>query len=132
MSARDMSKYENMQSQGKWESKRTEEVFSLLVTSDKGLGEQEVSERLRVFGENKLPDAKKKSNLVVFLSQFNNALIYVLLFSSIITAFMQHWLDTGVILGVVVINSIIGYIQEGKAEKRWRVSATCCRRTPLL
>ncbi len=112
-----MNKYQKMNSQEKWEAKKTEEVFSVLETSDKGLDAQEATLRLNEFGENKLPEPPKKSNLVLFLSQFNNALIYVLLVSSVITAFMQHWLDTGVILGVVIINSIIGYIQEGKAEK---------------
>jgi len=54
---------------------------------------------------------------MMFLAQFNNALIYVLIVAAVITALMDHWVDTWVILGVVIINSIIGYIQEGKAEK---------------
>ena len=52
-----------------------------------------------------------------FLLQFHNILIYVLLGSAVITAVLDHWIDTGVILAVVVANAVIGFIQEGKAEK---------------
>ncbi|MDY6948562.1 MAG: cation-transporting P-type ATPase, partial [Pseudomonadota bacterium] len=59
----------------------------------------------------------KRSVLVRLLLQFHNILIYVLLGSAIITAAMGHWVDTLVILAVVIANAIIGFIQEGKAEK---------------
>jgi hypothetical protein len=49
--------------------------------------------------------------------QFHNVLIYVLMVAAVITALMDHWIDTWVILAVVVINALIGFIQEGKAEK---------------
>ncbi len=52
-----------------------------------------------------------------FLLQFHNILIYVLLGSAIITAILDHWIDTLVILVVVLTNAIIGFIQEGKAEE---------------
>jgi magnesium-transporting ATPase (P-type) len=55
--------------------------------------------------------------LVRFLSQFNNLLIYVLLGSAVVTALLQHWVDTGVILAVVLINAVFGFVQEGRAEK---------------
>lgn len=100
-----------------WESLEVPEVRDSLGVPEAGLSPEEAVRRLEHFGENKLPEAKKKSRLMMFLAQFNNALIYVLLVASVVTAFMEHWVDTGVILGVVVINSIIGYFQEGKAEK---------------
>ena len=55
--------------------------------------------------------------LARFLSQFNNLLIYVLLGSAVVTALLQHWVDTGVILAVVLINAVFGFVQEGRAEK---------------
>src|SRR5690606_32802645 len=68
-------------------------------------------------GPNRLPTAVKRSVFLRFLSHFHNILIYVLIGSAVITAFLDHWVDTGVILAVVIVNAIIGYIQEGKAEK---------------
>ena len=55
--------------------------------------------------------------LARFALQFHNVLIYVLIGSAGITAGLGHWVDTGVILGVVLINAVIGFVQEGKAEK---------------
>ncbi|MDO6749107.1 P-type ATPase, partial [Gilvimarinus sp. 1_MG-2023] len=52
-----------------------------------------------------------------FLQHFHNVLIYVLIASAVITALLGHWVDTGVILAVVVVNAIIEFIQEGKAEQ---------------
>lgn len=101
----------------KWESIPVPEVQAALGVPEEGLSPEEAAARLAHFGENKLPEGKKKSKLVKFLLQFNNVLIYVLIGSAAVTALMEHWVDTGVILGVVVINAIIGYIQEGKAEK---------------
>lgn len=100
-----------------WEATEVAKLFTLLQTSEEGLGSKEAAARLSEFGSNKLPDDKRESALVKFLKQFNNALIYVLLAAALLTAVLGHWIDTGVILAVVVINSFIGYIQESKAEK---------------
>ena len=108
---------EQIQLDKNWESLELPEVRENLDVPEEGLSTEEAARRLIHFGENKLPEAKKKSRLMMFLAQFNNALIYVLIVAAVITALMDHWVDTWVILGVVVINSIIGYIQEGKAEK---------------
>jgi len=101
----------------KWESMTYEEVLKYLESSESGLTKEEALKRLEVFGENKLPEGKKESKIVKFLKQFNNALIYILIGAALLTAVLGHWLDTWVILGVVIINSIIGYIQEEKAKK---------------
>lgn len=88
------------------------------INSDRhGLDDQESILRLEKYGQNCLRPPKKKSPLKRFLSQFNNALIYALLVSACITLFLKHYTDSSVIILVVVINAIIGYIQEGKAEK---------------
>ncbi|MBC7281833.1 cation-transporting P-type ATPase [Hoeflea sp.] len=82
-----------------------------------GLSQYEVAARLEIHGPNRLPQPPKRSVILRFLSHFHNILIYVLIGSSIITVFMQHYVDTAVILAVVIANAIIGFIQEGKAEK---------------
>ncbi|NUJ81181.1 HAD-IC family P-type ATPase [Methylocystis sp. FS] len=82
-----------------------------------GLSEAEAQRRLAVHGPNRLPAGRRRSALMRFALQFHNVLIYVLLAASFVTALMQHWIDTAVIVAVVVINAIIGFIQEGKAEE---------------
>lgn len=105
-------------SNGKWHSIPAEDVIEKFKTSpDKGLSKDEVKERLEKFGNNEIPKGKKRSAWMRLLMQFHNVLIYVLIAAAIITALMDHWVDTWVILAVVVINALIGFIQEGKAEK---------------
>jgi calcium-translocating P-type ATPase len=99
-----------------WHALDAEQVLEQLGASDAGLSSDEASVRLQQHGPNRLPVAKRRSALLRFLLQFHNILIYVLLGSSFITALLGHLLDTMVILGVVIANAIIGYIQEGKAE----------------
>jgi P-type Ca2+ transporter type 2C len=102
----------------KWHSLDAESVLDQLETSpEDGLGEDEVKKRLEEYGENKLPDKKKQSALVRFLLHFHNVLIYVLIAAAGVTALMEHWIDTVVILAVVIVNAVVGYLQEGKAEK---------------
>ncbi|MCW9013151.1 MAG: cation-transporting P-type ATPase [Gammaproteobacteria bacterium] len=100
-----------------WHSDDTETVFQKIASSVDGLSQQDAAKRLKEHGLNHLRPAKKQGPLARFLSQFHNVLIYVLLASGVITALLGHWVDSSVILGVVVLNAIIGYIQEGKAEK---------------
>ena len=99
-----------------WHSEDTETVFSLLETSRNGLSEEEANERLSRYGENRLPEPVRRSLLVRFLYQFNNVLIYVLIAAGLITAALGHWVDATVIMGVVFVNAVIGFVQEGKAE----------------
>lgn len=82
-----------------------------------GLSTEEAELRLQQYGLNRLPEGKRRSLLARAVAQINNLLIYVLLGAAMITAVMQHWIDTGVILAVVVIQTVIGLIQEGKAEQ---------------
>jgi magnesium-transporting ATPase (P-type) len=100
-----------------WHAMDASEVFGKVGSRPDGLTETEARERLERHGPNRLPRGKPKSPLVRFLSQFNNLLIYVLLASAGITALMAHWVDAGVIFGVVLINAVIAFVQEGKAEK---------------
>ncbi|MEZ5701182.1 MAG: HAD-IC family P-type ATPase [Burkholderiaceae bacterium] len=78
-----------------------------------GLAERRLAER----GPNELPSARRPGAMRRFLGQFNNLLIYVLLVSAATTWWLGDVLDTVVILGVVLINAVIGFVQEGKAER---------------
>jgi magnesium-transporting ATPase (P-type) len=91
--------------------------LQILDTDLTGLSGHEAQRRILEVGPNRLPQAKKRSSILRFLSQFHNVLIYVLLASAAITATLGHWVDTSVILAVVVVNAMIGFLQEGKAEK---------------
>ncbi|MDO5662414.1 MAG: HAD-IC family P-type ATPase [Brachybacterium sp.] len=95
-----------------------EEVLEKLeVDPREGLSGRDAEQRLEEHGENKLPEGKKDSPIVRYFRHFHDVLIYVLLAAAALTAVMQHWVDTIVILLVVVINATIGFVQEGKAEK---------------
>lgn len=100
-----------------WHGISAEKVFELLSVARSGLSDNEAGERMEKYGPNRLTPPKKQSPFLRFLQQFNNILIYVLLVAGAITAFLDHWLDAWVIFGVVVLNALIGFIQEGKAEK---------------
>lgn len=100
-----------------WHSLTADRVLVQVQTSVSGLSHHEAQARLASHGANRLPEAAKRSSLIRFLLQFHNILIYVLLGCAVVTAALGHWIDTGVILAVVIANAIIGFIQEGKAEK---------------
>lgn len=82
-----------------------------------GLKQDTYQKQLKTYGKNELPAEEKQSAVVRFLLQFHNILIYVLIVAAVITALLGHWIDTIVILAVVLINAIVGFIQEGKAEQ---------------
>ncbi|WP_062135355.1 cation-translocating P-type ATPase [Demequina aestuarii] len=81
-----------------------------------GLDAHEVRRRLGEHGPNVLPEARRRGPLSRALAQLNNPLILVLIVAGMITTLVQHHLDSAVIVGVVVINAVIGFVQEGKAE----------------
>jgi len=108
-----------------WHADEAEEALLKLASSAEGLAQKDVQNRLQEYGPNRLSPAKKKSALARFLTQFHNLLIYVLLGAGAITALLGHWVDSGVIVGVVVINAIISFIQEGKAKKALDAIRTC-------
>jgi calcium-translocating P-type ATPase len=87
-----------------------------LATTPDGLPATEAARRLVEHGPNRLPELRSRGPMVRFFLQFHNVLIYVLIGAAVVTGALQHWVDTGVILAVVLANAIIGFIQEGKAE----------------
>src|SRR5262245_49961550 len=101
-----------------WHALTTDEVQKRLGTSSEtGLDAAEAASRLQQYGPNRLPEGKKRGPLLRFLSQLNNILIYVLLGAGFVKLMLGLWVDSAIILGVVLINSLLGFIQEGKAEK---------------
>lgn len=99
-----------------WHAMDNAQVFSVLDTGPDGLAKDKADLLLDEYGYNRLPEASTRGPLVRFLYQFHNVLIYVLLAACGVTAMLGHWVDAGVILGVVVVNAVIGFVQEGKAE----------------
>ncbi|MGJ8644513.1 MAG: cation-transporting P-type ATPase [Luteolibacter sp.] len=82
-----------------------------------GLAEDEIEARLRSHGANRMTGRKRVPEWIRFLHQFHQALIYILLVATAITAALGEWVDAGVIFAVVIVNAVIGYLQEAKAEK---------------
>ena len=94
-----------------------EEVLKNQQSQPSGLTHNEASARLARDGLNALPEKAGKPAWLRFLAHFHDVLIYVLIAAAALTAVMGHWVDTAVILGVAVINALIGHIQENNAEK---------------
>ncbi|MGK7950701.1 MAG: cation-translocating P-type ATPase [Xenococcaceae cyanobacterium] len=107
-----------------WHQLTVQEVFQTLESDrNRGLPGNEIEERQERFGANQLTPQKEKSPWVRFLEQFNQPLLYILLIAATISLLLQHWLDAGVIFAVVLINAIVGYIQESRAEKAMKALA---------
>src|SRR5262252_5458852 len=101
-----------------WHAMAVAEVVERLATDpEKGLSQSEASRRLQKYGPNRLPEGKKRGPFTRFLSQFNNILVYVLLGAGFIKLMLNLWVDASIIFGVVILNALLGFIQEGKAEK---------------
>ncbi len=101
-----------------WYSLPTPEVLEILESDpEKGLDRFEIQHRLKRFGHNRITPRRGTSPLIRFLLQFKNPLIIVLLISSAITILIKDPVDALIILAVVLINAVIGFIQESKAEK---------------
>jgi Ca2+-transporting ATPase len=100
-----------------WHAMQAQDVLGHFKSGPEGLSEEEALRQLGEYGANLIPAPKRRSALMRLAAQFHNVLIYVLLVAGVVTALLEHLVDAGVIIGVVVINGLIGFIQEGKAEK---------------
>ncbi|GBD97598.1 MAG TPA: HAD family hydrolase [Nitrospirae bacterium] len=103
-----------------WYQVDLKETFRKLTTPEQGLSDGEIERRLKEYGPNRLDTEKKISKLTMLLHQFRSPLIYILLIAAVVTVFLREYIDTGVIMAVVILNAIIGYIQEFKAEESIR------------
>ena len=100
-----------------WQSEEVSEVFSRLESSEQGLSSKQAAERLTQHGPNALQRTSGDSPLKILWRQINNALIWVLLGSSAVAVALGKITDGLVVLAVVVLNSIIGFIQEYRASR---------------
>jgi magnesium-transporting ATPase (P-type) len=100
-----------------WHAKPADEALRTLRSTPQGLDAVEAARRLAEHGPNRLPEVAPPGVLKRLLRQFDNLLLYVLMAAALVTALMGHWIDSGVIAAVVVLNALIGFVQEGKAEK---------------
>jgi P-type Ca2+ transporter type 2C len=99
-----------------WHAHSQESVLKGLKSSEKGLTEAEVQKRFAKYGKNVLRKFKTKSKFMIFLGQFNSLLVYILILAAVISGIIGHFIDAGVIGAIVILNAIIGFIQEYKAE----------------
>lgn len=101
-----------------WYPTTSDEVIQKWETNcDSGLATNEVAKRIEKYGANRLPTPGKRGPLMRFLMQINSLLIYVLIAAGVGKVFLGEFLDACVIFSVVVINALLGFLQEGKAEK---------------
>ena len=98
-------------------SETAERVLKILSSTIEGLSHKEAKNRLQDFGPNELREKKAKHPVLIFLKQFHSILIYILIAAAAISFFIGHAVDVYVILAVILINAVIGFIQENKAEK---------------
>ncbi len=94
------------------------EIEEYLGTSiSSGLSEQEATRRLTVYGYNRLAKKKKRHPFFLFLEQFKSFIVWILVAAAIVSGLLKEWIDTFAIIGIVILNSFLGFIQEFKAEK---------------
>ncbi|MBC7294502.1 MAG: cation-transporting P-type ATPase, partial [Thermoleophilia bacterium] len=101
-----------------WHRLTSTEILQAFNTHlDEGLANAEAQRRLRLYGPNVIAQRRGPGPLRRFLSQFSQALVVILIIAGAVTAALKEWVDAGVIFGVVIINAIVGYLQESKAVK---------------
>ena len=103
-----------------WHHLSGPDCLARLDSSDAGLTRQQAAERLLRYGANQLPQAPRRGPLRRLLLQFHNVLLYLMLaaalIAALIAALLGHWLDSGVIAAAVLVNVVVGFIQEGRAD----------------
>ena len=104
-------------SKPRFHAEDVDSVLRAVNSSASGLTADEAARRLREHGRNELPEAAGRHPVFRFLVQFHNALIYFLLAAAVAASLLGHYVDAAVIVAVVLVNAIVGFVQEGKAEK---------------
>jgi P-type Ca2+ transporter type 2C len=100
-----------------WHQKSADGIFEELKTSSHGLSSEEAQKRLEQYGSNELTERKKKTPFMMFLDQFKDFMILVLIGAAIISGFIGDITDTIAIIVIVMLNAVIGFVQEYRAEK---------------
>ncbi|RLI15864.1 ATPase, partial [Candidatus Bathyarchaeota archaeon] len=101
----------------KWYSIPWKNVLEKLGSDENGLSEKEVAKRLEKYGFNEIETGRKRTALTIFLNQFKSILVLLLVFSTIVSFFLGEIHDAIVILAIIIMNSVLGFIQEYRAEK---------------
>lgn len=100
-----------------WYNLEIDKVYETLKTSEEGLSSQEVKQRIEEYGPNELQEKKKKPKWQIFLHQFKDFMILVLLAAAIISGIVGDVVDAVIILVIVILNAVVGFIQEYRAEE---------------
>ena len=100
-----------------WQKKTEQEIMEILKTNRNGLKQEEVNERLNKYGLNELPKAKKDNIFKIFFSEFNDPIIWLLIVSIIFSFIVGEVVDACAIIFIILIDAIVGTIQEWKASK---------------
>ncbi len=100
-----------------WHALKEAEVLKLTESNQEGLNKEQIQKKLQKYGKNELIKIKKFPALKIFLRQFTSVPIIMLIIAAIISAIVSHWIDFYVIMGIVLINGILGFVQEYKAER---------------
>lgn len=100
-----------------WHAMTVEEVLNELKTSLKGLSSREASARLQEYGPNELEETKKRGVLEVFVDQFKSVLVALLVFAAVFSVLIREYVDAAAIGAILIVNSILGTIQEYRAER---------------
>ena len=101
-----------------WHSLETEEALQALnVSIEDGLSTEEAEKRFQKYGYNELEEAPPKSFLAKLWDQFNDFVIWLLIGAAVISAFLGEWVEAGAILAIVILNAILGIVQESRAEE---------------
>jgi len=107
---------------GTWHAVDIEQVMESLGTGPKGLSSEEALRRLEEYGPNELREEKKVTPLEIFVGQFKSILVIILILSAVVSSYIstrkgEPYTDTYVILAIVVMNAVLGFVQEYRAEK---------------
>ncbi len=102
---------------GSWQLTPDELSKRIGVDSERGLAAPEIEPRRAEFGSNALPEASPVSILALFVSQFTSVIVWVLIGAAVVSGLLEDWLDAAAILAIVLLNGVLGLIQEFRAER---------------
>jgi len=100
-----------------WHALSTEEVLDHLRVEQNGLMQEEAARRLEHYGSNQLRESQRPSFLKLLWEQFNNFIVMLLIVASVVSAFLGEWIDASAIMAIVVLNAVLGIVQERRAEQ---------------
>ena len=116
----------------KWYTIDKKNIFKILNTRVEGLTTKEVNIRLKQYGKNVLPKAKQKTFIQVFFEQFKNPIVYILLITMILSFIIGEYIDGAFILFVILIDAVLGSVQEYKSNKNAEALAKLIRIDALV